>query len=76
VEDFYGYAHVLDYSFRDKVRSGDIDWKIGSIENFVDDGTGSNLAAAVVIISRPTSSFVELVSPRITLYLIAKRGNG
>lgn len=43
VEDFYGYAHVLDYSFRDKVEAGDIDWKIGSIEKFVDDGTGIEL---------------------------------
>ena len=54
VEDFYGYAQVLDYSLRDKVASGDIDWRIGSIANVESDGAivlddGDHVEADVVI---------------------------
>ncbi|KAK1745577.1 flavin-containing monooxygenase [Skeletonema marinoi] len=38
VEDFYGYAQVLDYSLRDKVKSGEVDWKVGAIDSFESDG--------------------------------------
>lgn len=29
VADFYGYGQVLDYSLRDAVRAGKVDWKVG-----------------------------------------------
>jgi len=34
VEDFYGYAQVLNYDFRDLVRSGAIEWRKGTIESY------------------------------------------
>jgi hypothetical protein len=38
VKDFYGYAQVLDYSFRDKVKSGEVNWRVGSIDSLESDG--------------------------------------
>ncbi len=38
VEDFYGYAQVLDYSLRDKVKAGEVDWKVGAIDSLQSDG--------------------------------------
>jgi len=53
VEDFYGYAQVLDYSLRDKVKSGEVDWKVGAIDSFESDGAvladGENVSADLVI---------------------------
>eukprot|EP00986_Skeletonema_menzelii_P019597 scaffold28648_cov154-Skeletonema_menzelii.AAC.1 len=53
VEDFYGYAQVLDYSLRDKVKSGEVNWKVGAIELFESDGAvladGEKVAADLII---------------------------
>ena len=53
VEDFYGYAQVLDYSLRDKVKSGEVDWKVGAIESFQSDATvlacGEKIPADLII---------------------------
>jgi dimethylaniline monooxygenase (N-oxide forming) len=38
VEDFYGYAQVLDYSLRDKVKAGEVNWKVGAIDSLQSDG--------------------------------------
>jgi dimethylaniline monooxygenase (N-oxide forming) len=38
VDDFYGYAQVLDYDFRDAVRAGKIEHRIGAASGFVADG--------------------------------------
>eukprot|EP00930_Biecheleria_cincta_P083283 TRINITY_DN72889_c0_g1_i1.p1 TRINITY_DN72889_c0_g1~~TRINITY_DN72889_c0_g1_i1.p1 ORF type:complete len:830 (-),score=157.23 TRINITY_DN72889_c0_g1_i1:147-2267(-) len=34
VEDFYGYAQVLNYDFRDLVQKGAIEWRKGTIESY------------------------------------------
>lgn len=52
VSDFYGYASVLDYSFRDKVKKADIDWQMGSIDTFGPKSVqvnGEEVAADTVI---------------------------
>ena len=53
VEDFYGYAQVLDYSLRDKVKSGEVDWKVGAIESFESDSAvlenGEKISADLII---------------------------
>ena len=54
VKDFYGYAQVLDYSFRDKVKSGEVDWRVGSIDSLESDGAvlsdgGEKVAADIII---------------------------
>jgi dimethylaniline monooxygenase (N-oxide forming) len=53
VEDFYGYAQVLDYSLRDKVKSGEVDWKVGAIDSFESDGVvladGEKVEANMII---------------------------
>jgi len=53
VTDFYGYAQVLTYDFRDKVRAGDVDWHIGAIDHFTQKGVttrgGEEIGADVVI---------------------------
>lgn len=53
VEDFYGYAQVLDYSLRDKVKSGEVDWKAGAIESFESDAVvladGDKVSADLII---------------------------
>eukprot|EP00285_Hemiselmis_virescens_P009723 CAMPEP_0173391798 /NCGR_PEP_ID=MMETSP1356-20130122/18592_1 /TAXON_ID=77927 ORGANISM="Hemiselmis virescens, Strain PCC157" /NCGR_SAMPLE_ID=MMETSP1356 /ASSEMBLY_ACC=CAM_ASM_000847 /LENGTH=870 /DNA_ID=CAMNT_0014349487 /DNA_START=72 /DNA_END=2685 /DNA_ORIENTATION=+ len=38
VTDFYGYAQVLDYEMRNKVKSGDVQWKMGAVEAFTKSG--------------------------------------
>mmetsp|Transcript_22010 Transcript_22010/g.48088 ORF Transcript_22010/g.48088 Transcript_22010/m.48088 type:complete len:524 (-) Transcript_22010:536-2107(-) len=36
VEDFYGYAQVMDYSLRDAVKAGKVDWKQGAVSEFTE----------------------------------------
>lgn len=53
VSDFYGYGCVLNYTMRDKVKSGEIDWQVGEIESFGEGGVttkkGETTDADVVI---------------------------
>lgn len=46
-------AQVLDYSLRDKVKSGEVDWKVGAIDSFESDGVvledGEKLKADMII---------------------------
>jgi len=38
VTDFYGYAQVHDYEMRIKVKAGDVQWKIGAVSAFTNNG--------------------------------------
>jgi len=52
VTDFYGYASVLDYSFRDAVKNGKIDWRMGEISSFKSNAAqvdGTEIPADVAI---------------------------
>lgn len=52
VSDFYGHAQVLDYSFRDLVSQGQIDWVMGSPESYSPNGlnlAGEALEADLII---------------------------
>ncbi|CAK9024433.1 unnamed protein product [Durusdinium trenchii] len=52
VSDFYGAAQVLDYSFRDLVSAGKVDWKIGNPEAYSKHGllvNGQELPADLIV---------------------------
>jgi len=52
VSDFYGHAQVLDYTFRDKVAAGQIDWASGAPEAYESGGlrvNGEVLPADLVV---------------------------
>jgi len=53
VSDFYGYAHVLDYSLREKRRSGALTVSNGDISSFTPTGVklqdGSEIACDMVV---------------------------
>lgn len=53
VSDFYGHAQVLDYSFRDLVSKGQIDWVMASPESYTSNGlklaTGETLEADLMV---------------------------
>ena len=53
VSDFYRYGCLLDYTMRNKVASGEIDWKMGTIDSFRKGGVttaeGDELDADLVI---------------------------
>lgn len=53
VEDFYGFAHVLNYEFRDLVRSGKVEWRgEAALDAYSPDGVtlgGAQEKADVVV---------------------------
>lgn len=53
VDDFYGYANVLDYSSRDAVKAGTLDRRVGTVGAFTETGvrleSGEELKADVVV---------------------------
>jgi len=52
LENFYGYAHVLDTTFQNKVKEGAIRWHIGNPERYTASGlqaSGEELEADVVV---------------------------
>eukprot|EP00511_Aplanochytrium_stocchinoi_P006821 CAMPEP_0204825220 /NCGR_PEP_ID=MMETSP1346-20131115/3140_1 /ASSEMBLY_ACC=CAM_ASM_000771 /TAXON_ID=215587 /ORGANISM="Aplanochytrium stocchinoi, Strain GSBS06" /LENGTH=493 /DNA_ID=CAMNT_0051952761 /DNA_START=102 /DNA_END=1583 /DNA_ORIENTATION=+ len=53
VDDFYGYAQVLDYSMKEAVKNGKVNWEMGTCESFGENSLklrdGKEIDADVVI---------------------------